>query len=95
MQQKQFFLVKFEQVGINSILSTILSLHSIIFITIHFSPRFGKPVDSFRKFEKCWCLANMFFIGADHVEFGETSRDSDGYPVDEVDNAKQSPLISE
>ena len=46
-------------------------------------------------------VANAFLITAEHVDFSEplhSSRDSDGYPlagVDEVDNAKQSPLISE
>ena len=46
-------------------------------------------------------VTNAFLITAKYVDFGETlhpSRDSDGYPLagqDEVDNAKQSPLISE
>ena len=50
-------------------------------------------------------VANAFLITAKHVDFSaneEThqhpSRDADGHPlawVDEVDNAKQSPVISE
>ena len=48
-------------------------------------------------------VANAFLISGKHVDFSaeelrHPSRDSDGYPlagVDEVDNAKQSPLISE
>ena len=48
-------------------------------------------------------LANAFLITAKHVDFSSNShhhpcRDSDGYPltgVDEVPNAKQSPVTSE
>ena len=58
-----------------------------------------------RKCGRLLAVANVFLITAKHVDFSDNeethkhpSRDKVGYPlagVDEVDNAKQYPVISE